>query len=183
MKSACIRRFSRLYFPTLGLNTERYGVFLFSPNAELYRPENFKYGRFLQSESWLEHMLNFSKLGKLPKQKIWLRNMLVMEVYVCFVNLLSCQGIINTIVSYLDLHPKGPWQTRTVIYELKSGLCNTHIFNSNYVSAESSQVFQIGGTAQKMKFSIKDFFSQCDQIRRKRWNVVKFNLKNSQWKT
>ena len=30
---------------------ERYGVFLFSPNAGLCRPENFKYGRFLQSES------------------------------------------------------------------------------------------------------------------------------------
>ena len=25
-------------------------------------------------------------------------------------------------------------------------------------------------TAQKMKFSIKNFFSKCDQIRRSRWN-------------
>ena len=27
-------------------------------------------------------------------------------------------------------------------------------------------------TAQKMKFSIKDFFSKCDQIRRKLYNVT-----------
>ena len=26
-------------------------------------------------------------------------------------------------------------------------------------------------TAQKMKFSIKDFFSECDQIRRKLYNI------------
>ena len=177
MKSACIRSFSRLYFPALGLNAERYGVFLFSPNAGLCRPENFKYGRFLQSESWLEHMLTFSKLGKLPKQKILLLNMLAMEVYVCFVNLLSCQGIINTIVSYLDLHPKGPWQTRTVIYELKSGLCNTHIDDLQFQLCICRKLSSVSNwwTAQKMKFSIKDFFSQCDQIRRKWWNLVIFN--------
>ena len=28
---------------------------------------------------------------------------------------------------------------------------------------------RIPNTAQKMKFSIKDFFSKCDQIRRKLW--------------
>ena len=29
--------------------------------------------------------------------------------------------------------------------------------------------FHATGTAQKMKFSIQDFFSKCDQIRRKLW--------------
>ena len=37
-------------------------------------------------------------------------------------------------------------------------------------------------TAQKMKFSIKDFFSKCDEIRRKLWTwshlLKKFLMKN-----
>ena len=35
------------------------------------------------------------------------------------------------------------------------------------------------GTAQKMKFFIKDFFSKCDQIRRKLWiwsHIIKKSL-------
>ena len=48
------------------------------------------------------------------------------------------------------------------------------IFNSNYVFAGSSQVSHIGGSAQKVKFSIKKFLSQCDQIPRKLRNVVTF---------
>ena len=54
MKSVGIWSFSRLYFPELGLNTERYRVFLFSPKAGKYGPENSKYGNFLRSEMWLQ---------------------------------------------------------------------------------------------------------------------------------
>ena len=38
--------------------------------------------------------------------------------------------------------------------------------------------YVIGGrnTAQKMKFSIKDFFSKCDQIRRKNFSHGKINF-------
>ena len=39
--------------------------------------------------------------------------------------------------------------------------------------------FDIVGTAQEMKFSIKDFFSKCDQIRRKLWiwsHLLKISL-------
>ena len=36
------------------------------------------------------------------------------------------------------------------------------------IESPSINIFFLGGfTAQKMKFSIKDFFSKCDQIRRK----------------
>ena len=37
-----------------------------------------------------------------------------------------------------------------------------------YFFVPSSKVSSLS-TAQKMKFSIKDFFSKCDQIRRKLW--------------
>ena len=43
---------------------------------------------------------------------------------------------------------------------------------------ESSDV----NTAQKLKFSIKDFFSKCDQIRRK-LQIWSHLLKKSLWKT
>ena len=36
--------------------------------------------------------------------------------------------------------------------------------NSQYMLGKSK--FEKNDTAQKMKFSIKDFFSKCDQIRR-----------------
>ena len=40
--------------------------------------------------------------------------------------------------------------------------------SSNSVDDPNSEPDKAVITAQKMKFSIKDFFSKCDQIRRKR---------------
>ena len=37
------------------------------------------------------------------------------------------------------------------------------------ISIKIDLMISISYTAQKMKFSIKDFFSKCDQIRRKLW--------------
>ena len=48
-----IRSFSGQYFPAFALNTESYGVygvFLLSPNAGKYGPENSEYGQFLRSD-------------------------------------------------------------------------------------------------------------------------------------
>ena len=52
--------------------------------------------------------------------------------------------------------------------------CKLFPFNSQLVNAKSARV-----TAQKMKFSIKDFFSKCDQTRRNLWiwsNLLKKSL-------
>ena len=39
----------------------------------------------------------------------------------------------------------------------------------NYCSCDKAYHFYKSYTAQKIKFSVKDFFSKCDQIRRKLW--------------
>ena len=36
-----------------------------------------------------------------------------------------------------------------------------------------SKSYRVTNTAQKMKFSIKDFFSKCDQIHRKLWSHLR----------
>ena len=36
-----------------------------------------------------------------------------------------------------------------------------------------SKFCRVTNTAQKMKFSFKDFFSKCDQIRRKLWSHLR----------
>ena len=41
------------------------------------------------------------------------------------------------------------------------------MFTKNDLSGDRLPLTLDGVTAQKMKFSIKDFFSKCDQIRRK----------------
>ena len=40
---------------------------------------------------------------------------------------------------------------------------------TTYVKPWIERLFELCNTAQKMKFSIKDFFSKYDQIRRKLW--------------
>ena len=44
-----------------------------------------------------------------------------------------------------------------------------NIFELSERKVESKNPCLIYNTAQKMKFSINDFFSKCDQIRRKPW--------------
>ena len=48
-------------------------------------------------------------------------------------------------------------------YEEMSNLINVELAVPRTVQRQTMQ----SNTAQKMKFSIKDFFSKCDQIRRK----------------
>ena len=62
-------------------------------------------------------------------------------------------------------------------YNIQS-LANKH----SIISQRTCQTFRRNYTAQKMKFSIKDFFSKCDQICRKlRWKVE--NHVVSTWNT
>ena len=49
---------------------------------------------------------------------------------------------------------------------LKSG---QNSFSTYCILSAILEEYPLQITAQKMKFSIKDFFSQCDQIRRKLW--------------
>ena len=47
VKSVCVRSYSGRYFPTFGLNTERYGVFRYteySPYLSVFSPNVGKYG-------------------------------------------------------------------------------------------------------------------------------------------
>ena len=64
--------------------------------------------------------------------------------------------------------------------EFQAGKTKQHIFNWKHLTSDIEILQMVSGlpiertdelvqthTAQKMKFSIKDFFSKCDQIRRK----------------
>ena len=50
--------------------------------------------------------------------------------------------------------------------DVESRLARFHLIR-NYLTNEIYHFFRLSHTAQKMKFSFKDFFSKCDQICRK----------------
>ena len=66
-----------------------------------------------------------------------------------------------------SLHQERKWAIAMCPFPTESSRrCCSSFLHRTYLIAENCQVLQNGiSTAQKMRFSVKDFFSKCDQIR------------------
>ena len=63
----------------------------------------------------------------------------------------------------IDKYSRACFRWRLTLFDITS-YCGHKIFSSNHALSIHTKAT---GTAQKLKFSIKDFSSKCDQIRRK----------------
>ena len=91
VKSVRIRSYSGPYFPAFGLNTERYGVSLRSPNAGKYGPELLAHAVLLAYKT----LYGFRKLGAH-------NNFFGVHLYVVYA---ICRTI-TTLGKKTDLHQK-----------------------------------------------------------------------------
>ena len=66
---------------------------------------------------------------------------------------------------------KNPWKLKKIINLRQIVKCkdegNREKISNNSDKSKEKILFSLDCTAQKMKFSIKDFFSKCDQIGRR----------------